>query len=170
MFQLAADEEVAIAASPHTVWEYRLDFTNLPAYNPAASNILRSCDGTGVGGPLGAGAVYRFDLDLGIGPHEVTLTVTDVLADRAVSAEMNAGLVARETFTVGPHDRGTEPGAGTSKSAASDAEHCIASLKLWIDVPDGTPLEATAQLLEGGRRQIRDELDAINEILSKPPK
>ena len=47
-----------------TVWAYRLDFANLPEYNPDVSTIYRVTDGTGKagGGAHGTGSRYTFDL------------------------------------------------------------------------------------------------------------
>ncbi len=48
------------------VWAYRLDFANLPAYNPDVSDVTRVHDGDasggGGGGVRGPGARYRFTL------------------------------------------------------------------------------------------------------------
>ncbi|MHB8317701.1 MAG: SRPBCC family protein [Acidimicrobiales bacterium] len=155
MFQLAAEEHVLIAAPAHTVWEYRLNFTNLPTYNPSASEVVRVNDGSGVAGPAGVGAAYEFVLNTDFGPHRVTLTVTDLIVDRVVSAEMNAGLVARELFRVEPYQ-------------AAGKDHSRVSLTLWLDLPEELEQDTTTPLLEGGRSQVRDELDAMERILSAP--
>ena len=45
MSELAAVEQVEIAAPLAEVWAYRLDFTNLPEYNPDVSGVERVADG-----------------------------------------------------------------------------------------------------------------------------
>ena len=57
----------ATFAAPVTArdaWLYRLDFANLPEYNPDVSGVARVQEGAadGVGGLLGPGARYTFRL------------------------------------------------------------------------------------------------------------
>jgi hypothetical protein len=151
--QLAGEEVVEIDAAPEVVWAYRLDFTSLPEYNPDVSGVTRVIDGTGAGGPAGAGARYEFSLATPVGAHAVSLTVTGVVADREVSAQMKGAMGAHETF-------GVEPiGAG----------RCRATLRLWLDLPPDLPAAQVGPVLENGRAQIRAELDGMQAILEARP-
>src|SRR5271165_2243067 len=140
MAELAAEEHVEIAAPANEVWAYRLDFTNLPEYNHDVSGVERVEDGSGAGGVAGAGARYAFRLAAEHGSHPVTLTVT---------AAMKGGMSANEVFRVEP------AGAG----------RCRATLSLWIDLPARLAADTALELLAGGRRQIRGELDAMQAVL-----
>lgn len=149
MLQLAGEETVEITAAPGRVWSYRLDFTRLPEYNPDVSDLVCLEEGPPEDGVPGTGSRYRFTLATAHGPHQVELVVEQVVAGREVTASMAGGLSARETFIVDPL-----PG-GRSR----------ATLTLAIDVPDGWPAGTVAGMLDGGRRQIRGELDAIRSVL-----
>ena len=153
MAELAAEEQVEIAASAAVVWAYRLDFTNLPAYNPDVSGVERVAAGSGPGGAAGVGARYAFDLATQRGPHPVTLAITGALENESVSASMAGGLAANETFVV------TALGEG----------RCRATLSLWLELPTGLAPEAARRLLAGGRAQIRGELDAMRSVLEAAP-
>lgn len=146
MRTLAGEEHVDIAVPPGTVWRYRLDFANLPAYNPHVSGLARVADGDGAGGPLGTGARYRFDLQTSEGPHPVELTVTEVVEPTTVAATMASAMSADEVFTVSPLDEAT-------------ASH--ATLILWLHLPDGLDETTSAAMLASGRAQIRSELDLM---------
>jgi len=149
MAELAAEERVEIDASAAHVWSYRLDFTNLPQYNPDVSAVTRATDGSGPGGAAGPGAHYRFNLSTPVGPHPVTLTVTAAIEDKEVRAEMAGGISARETFTV----------------EALGEKRCRATLSLWLDLPAGIGPESARRILAGGREQIRKELDLMEAVL-----
>ncbi len=149
MADLAGEERAEVAGSPEDVWRYRLDFTNLPAYNPDVTDLERTTAGGEPDG-LGAGAEYRFSLVTPRGSHPVTLSVTSVVAGREVSASMSGAMEAHETFVVEP------PSNGGSTVV----------LSLSLELPPGL-LEATrAGLLEQGRIQIRGELDAIAAVFA----
>lgn len=147
--ELAADETQHFDLPAHAIWQYRLDFDrHLPAYNPNVTEIALVTPGQGSGGDRGTGAVYHLRLTTGDASHPVTMTVTNVVQDEQVDATMEGERTAHETFTVAPDPGGTG---------------CTATLKLWLDLPEGveagTPL--AARILEGGRQQIRLELDGM---------
>ncbi len=150
MAALAGEERIEIDAPAADVWAYRLDFMNLPQYNPDVSAIERARDGSGPGGIAGAGAHYRFTLSTPVGPHPVTLTVTGVVEDREVRAEMAGGLSAHEVFVVD----------------ALGPTRCAATLSLWLDLPPSLDETVQADLLAGGRQQIRKELDLMGANLA----
>jgi Polyketide cyclase / dehydrase and lipid transport len=139
-----------VAASPMDVWRYRLDFTNLPAYNPDVTDLERTQRGGEPDG-LGPGARYAFNLSGPQGPHPVTLTVTSMDEGREVAATMNGALEARETFVVE-----AAPGGGSS-----------VTLTLFLELASGMPDGTRAALLEHGRLQIRKELDAIVAVFER---
>ena len=60
MAEVRYAEELEIEAPGEQLFAYRLDFENLPTYNPNVSN-LRRVDG---GSEPGPGAVYRFDITM----------------------------------------------------------------------------------------------------------
>lgn len=155
MPELAGEEHVKIAAPAAEVWAYRLRFANLPEYNPDVSDVQRVADGRGAGGEAGVGARYRFTLATAHGPHPVTLAVTGVTEGEEVSATMEGGLAATETFRVVPLAGG----------------ECRATLSLWLALPPGLPPETGRRLLAGGRDQIRAELDAMRAVFAgrRPP-
>ncbi len=149
MAELAGEERVEVAASPSDVWRYRLDFTNLPAYNPDVADLERTVRGGEPDG-LGPGAEYRFSLVTAQGSHPVTLAVTSVVSGREVSATMNGAMQAHETFVVQPADDGGS----------------TVTLSLFMELPPGLPESARSGLLEHGRLQIRGELDAIAAVFA----
>ncbi len=149
MSDQAAAETQTFDAPAHDVWLLRLDFTNLPRYNPAVHDVERRTEGSGAGGVAGAGAAYRFTLDTPAGPHPVTLTVTGAEEDRRVNADMAGAMTAHESFVITPLDTGG----------------CTAQLELWLDLPDGLDPATRDRMLEGGRREIRAELDAMKDVL-----
>jgi uncharacterized membrane protein len=149
MADLAANEHVEIAAPATAVWAYRLDFTNLPEYNPDVTGVERVEDGSGPGGVVGAGAHYRFTLTTVHGSHPVTLRVTGAVEGEEVRAAMEGGMSAHETFRVEP----------------IDDQRCRASLTLWIELPATIKSEMADKLLASGRRQIRGELDLMQAVL-----
>lgn len=141
--ELAGTETQDFAAGALEVWRYRLEFLNLPRYNPAVTEITLVTPGAGPGGDAGVGAAYHLTLQTEAGPHPVTMTVTGVEEGRRVDADMVGAMSANESFVVQPR-----PGGG-----------CTAALTLWLELPPGLSAETTAQLLAGGRAQIRLELD-----------
>jgi hypothetical protein len=145
----AAEERQRFAAPAHQVWAYRLDFTNLPEYNPDVSAVVRVAAGSGPGGDAGVGADYRFSLSTPGGPQPVRLTVTAAETGHRVDAEMEGGVAANESFVVLPD--------------GDDASEAV--LSLWVALPDGLDDVTRAAFLEHGRGQIRAELDQMARIL-----
>jgi uncharacterized protein YndB with AHSA1/START domain len=135
-------------APPDEVWAYRLDFTNLPHYNPDVHNLVRVTEG----GADGVGARYRFDLDAPGGPHPIDLRVTASVPGRVVAIEMDGALPARETMTVVPD---TDGEGGSTVAIA-----------LTLVLPDSVPASADESLIDSGARQVDDELTAMAAILA----
>jgi hypothetical protein len=137
-----------------TVWSYRLDFANLPEYNPDVSGLERVRHGTdgGVGGVCGPGARYTFDLADRHGPglsHRVELWTVGAVEPTLVAAGMSGGNEAYEEFVVRPRENGS----------------CEAVLTLWVTLPDGLPEEARAAAAAGSLEQITKELGLMKQIL-----
>jgi hypothetical protein len=143
--ELAGAERVEVAASAHDLWALRWDFRRLPEYNPHVGAVRR----TRVVGPGEAGGRYEFALATPDGERRVTLEVTESVTDRLVATAMLGALAADERFEVTP--------LGWHSSAAE--------LKLWLALPPGLDERRRSQLLEGGRLQIRQELDAMRALL-----
>ncbi len=137
-----------------TVWDYRLDFANLPAYNPDVSELERVRDGAagGVGGVCGPGARYTFNLADPRRPgliHRVELWTVDAVKPTLVAAGMAGGSDAYEEFIV-------RPGA---------AGGCEAVLTLWVTLPDELPEDAAAAAAAGSLEQITKELRLMKQLL-----
>jgi hypothetical protein len=155
-----AVESATFAATARQVWSFRLDFANLPRYNPDVTDVVRLHDGsgTGVGGALGPGARYRFNLAEPPRPgrpdrsHPVELWIVEAIEPSLVAAGMSGGNEAYEEFFV----RDLEGGG------------CTATLTLWVTLPEGLPDATTAAAAEMGRLQIRHELDLMGEVLQGP--
>jgi polyketide cyclase/dehydrase/lipid transport protein len=141
-----------IAASADDVWRYRLDFMNLPAYNPDVSDIERVSEGEpqAVGGALGAGARYTFKLADPRQPgatQPIELWIVDAKEPTLVAAGMSGD--AYEEFVVDPL------GAG----------HCEAVLSLWVTFPDGLDEATQAAAVAGALAQIEKEVQLMKENL-----
>jgi uncharacterized protein YndB with AHSA1/START domain len=154
MRELSTTVELRIAAPPHDIWAYRLDFLNLPHYNPSVQGMEQ----LELNGPDGTGARYRFDLDLGDGPHPIELVVTRVEPDHLVAIDMGGPLPAREEFTVSAPSRAEDAGPGTPPS-------CVVAIALTLLVPDAFPESADPGLVAGGRDQMRGELEQMAALL-----
>lgn len=131
---------------------YRLDFANLPEYNPDVSGVERveSGDVSGVGGVLGPGARYTFSLADPRGDrHPVELWLVDAVEPSLVAAGMDGGTEAYEEFVVG----GLEGGG------------CEATLTLWVTLPDGLPDDVGAAAAAGSLEQISKEVRLMKEVL-----
>ena len=105
MAEVTIAEGIEIAAPPEAVYDYRLDFTTLPAYNPHVSNMRRTDGGT----ELGTGAEYAFDLQLpgATEPIESPLRVLDARRPSMVTLETGPGFMAREVCTFDATEAGT---------------------------------------------------------------
>jgi hypothetical protein len=137
-----------------TVWRYRLDFSNLPGYNPDVSGVTRTGDGDpgGVGGVIGAGARYSFrlaDARAPGGSQGVELWLVDAVEPTMVSAGMIGGTEAYEEFVVRP----------------GDSDGCEATLTLWVALPSDLPDDVRAAAAAGSLEQIAKELRLMKEIL-----
>ena len=136
------------------VWSYRLDFANLPEYNPDVSGVERVTDaaGDGVGGVCGTGARYAFRLadvrQPGVS-HPVELWTVDAVQPTLVAAGMAGGSEAYEEFVVHPGEDGG----------------CEAVLTLWVTLPDGLSEDTVAAASAGSLAQITKELRLMKKVL-----
>lgn len=146
MRALSTRAERTIAARPRDVWAYRLDFLNLPRYNPNVSGIERSAEA----GPDGSGAVYRFELATPRGTQPVELRVTGSVPGELVAIELSGGLPAEERFTV---------------SAGADQATCVAAIELTLHAPDSVPEAEDEALVRSAAAQIDDELARMQVLL-----
>jgi uncharacterized protein YndB with AHSA1/START domain len=153
MRELSTTVELRIAAPPHDIWAYRLDFLNLSRYNPSVRDIRL----VEAGGPDGTGARYRFDLDMGGGSHPIDLEVTRVEPDHLVAIDMGGPLPAREEFTVAAPSPDEGSGPGTPP--------CLVAIALTLLVPDSFPTSADPGLVASGRHQMLGELEQMAAIL-----
>ena len=150
----------AAPVTPRDVWLYRLDFANLPEYNPDVSGVARVEVGAaeGAGGMLGTGARYTFRLadarQEGVS-HPVELWLVDVVEPSLVAAGMAGGSEAYEEFVVRAVDAGDALGGGG----------CEATLTLWVTLPDGLPDDVVAAAAAGSLEQIRKEVRLMKEVL-----
>ena len=153
----AAPTAVASAAfsvPPETVWAYRLDFANLPGYNPDVQGVTRVADGTGdaAGGVHGPGARYTFGLadPRRPGVHQtIELWTVEAVAPSLVAAAMSGGSEAYEEFVVEPLGGGG----------------CQATLTLWVTLPDGLPENVVVAAAAASLEQIRKELRLMKQVL-----
>jgi hypothetical protein len=142
------------AAPPETVWAYRLDFANLPAYNPDVSGVTRVADGAAgdVGGVHGPGARYTFALSDPRRPgttQPIELWIEEAVSPTLVTAAMSGGSDAYEEFVVRPlTDGGSE-----------------ATLTLWVTLPDGLSDEVVAAAAAGSLASISKELRLMQQNL-----
>lgn len=149
----------AVASAPfsvpaETVWRYRLDFSNLPQYNPDVSGVERVRDGAAdaVGGTLGPGARYAFGLADGRQPgtsNPIELWIIEAEEPTLVTAGMAGGNEAYEEFVIRPLDEG----------------HCEATLTLWLTLPDGLDERTLAAAAAGALGQIEKEVRLMKEVL-----
>jgi hypothetical protein len=139
-----------LAATPAEIWAYRLDFRNLPAYNPDVKNLERVVDGDADG----VGATYRFELVSPRGAFPVELEVTRTEPDRVVAIEMRGALPAAEVFTVEALD------------ADGDQPRSSVTVALTLRIPDEYPADSDDSLLASGIRQLDDELEAMGNALA----
>jgi len=149
-----ATERFSVPAD--AVWSYRLDFANLPEYNPDVSGVERVHDGAdnGVGGLCGPGARYTFRLADARQPgvsHPVELWTVDAVQPTLVAAGMAGGSEAYEEFVVHPHEDGG----------------CEAILTLWVTLPDGLSDDTVAAASAGSLAQITKELRLMKEVLER---
>ena len=147
----------AAPVTPRDVWLYRLDFANLPEYNPDVSGVVRVQEGEagGVGGILGPGARYTFRLSdarqegASRVSQPVELWLVDAAEPTLVAAGMAGGSEAYEEFVV----------------RASDGGGCEATLTLWVTMPDGLPDDVVTAAAAASLEQIRKEVRLMKEVL-----
>ena len=155
-------EPTAVATAVFTVpaedvWAYRLDFANLPGYNPDVRDVTRVADGEGdaAAGVLGAGARYTFGLADPRRPgryQPIELWTVEAVAPTLVAAGMSGGSDAYEEFVVAPLPEGG----------------CEATLTLWVTLPDGLPDDIVAAAAAGSQDQISKELRLMKQVLEGP--
>ena len=136
------------------VWSYRLDFANLPAYNPDVSGVTRVADGGAgdVGGVHGPGARYTFGLSDPRQPgvtHPIELWIEEAVSPTLVTAAMSGASDAYEEFVVQPLDGGG----------------CQATLTLWVSLPDGLSADVVAAAAAGSFESISMELRLMQQVL-----
>ncbi len=136
------------------VWLYRLDFANLPEYNPDVSGVERVHDGRpdGVGGIHGPGARYTFSLADARRPgvrQPVELWTVEAVRPTLVAAGMAGGNEAYEEFAVRPLEGGG----------------CEAVLTLWVALPDGLTDDVITAAAAGSLEQISKELRLMQQVL-----
>jgi uncharacterized protein YndB with AHSA1/START domain len=154
MRRLSTQAERHIAAAPHDIWAYRVDFLHLPEYNPSVRGIEQLAHS----GPDGSGAHYRFELIAEDGSHPVDLRVIRSVPGQLVAIELGGELPAEEEFTVSA----PEPGSPCEDASTGG---CQVAIALTLLVPDTIPTVADPQLLDSGTRQIGDELERMAERL-----
>ena len=135
------------------VWQYRLDFSNLPEYNPDVRDLTRTQEGEAIraGGTNGPGARYSFTLadPRNPGGQPVELWIIDAVHPTMVAAGMKGGTEAYEEFVVVPQ-----------------GEHaCEATLMLWILLPEGLGDDVLAAASASGLAQIEKEMLLMKEAL-----
>jgi hypothetical protein len=140
-----------------TVWQYRLDFSNLPDYNPDVSNLTQTQEGQSIrgGDTHGAGARYSFTMadSQNAKGQAVELWIIDAVHPTMVAAGMKGGSEAYEEFVVLPQ-----------------GEHaCEATLMLWILLPDGLSDDVAAAASASGLAQIEKEMRLMKQALEGRP-
>jgi hypothetical protein len=149
----SAVASATFAVPAEAVWQYRLDFSNLPEYNPDVSNLTRTQEGQPIraGGTNGPGARYSFTMADPQSPagQPVELWIIDAVHPTMVAAGMKGGSEAYEEFVVLPQ-----------------GEHaCEATLMLWILLPDGLSDDVAAAASASGLAQIEKEMQLMKEAL-----
>jgi Polyketide cyclase / dehydrase and lipid transport len=139
------------------VWAYRLDFANLPSYNPDVRGVTRIADGgtDHAGGVHGPGARYTFGLadPRRPGAHvPIELWTEEAVAPTLVAAGMSGGSDAYEEFVVRPMDGGG----------------CEATLTLWVTLPEGLSEDVRAAAAAGSLDSISKELRLMKQVLEGP--
>jgi hypothetical protein len=141
----------AFTVPAERVWAYRLDFANLPEYNPDVSGVTRVADGTGHDA-RGVGARYTFGLadPRRPGTHvPIELWTVEAVPPTLVAAGMSGGSDAYEEFVVRPLDGGG----------------CEATLTLWVTLPAGLSEDIRAAAAAGSLDSISKELHLMKQVL-----
>jgi hypothetical protein len=146
-----AEASATFSVDADVVWAYRLNFDNLPEYNPDVSELSRVNDGEGIGGIHGPGARYQFELadprKLGV-THAVELWTEEVIEPSLVSAGMRGPNDAYEEFVVRERPGG-----------------CEATLTLWVSLPPGLSDSVLEAAAAGSRAQLEKELTLMKRVL-----
>jgi len=134
-----------IAAPPAVVWAYRLDFGNLPAYNPDVSELRQV---TGVG--AGVGSRYEFLVKIGLTRMRSSLLVREATEPSSITVQIESVVRATEVCRFEPEGAGTRVTFDTA-----------------IHVPGGAlgALLAWPLVVPSGRRQTRRELVLMRRAL-----
>jgi hypothetical protein len=150
----SAVASATFSVSAEAVWSYRLDFSNLPHYNPDVSDVTQTQEGQPIrgGGTHGPGARYSFTMvdprTPGAG-QPVELWIVDAVHPTLVAAGMKGASEAYEEFVVLPQG----------------AEACDATLMLWLALPDGLTDDAYQAAAASGLAQIEKEMRLMKEAL-----
>ena len=139
-----AEESVLIDAPAEVVWAYRLDYRNLPAYNPNVTD-LEVLGGTE---EPGVGTRYRFNVDVGRGPAPCVLTVRESVPNERIVNDMAADIDASEVCTFVPEGGGTR-----------------FSIAMTSTLPEGVEPPVLEAATASGHAQLRLELDNVKRIL-----
>jgi hypothetical protein len=138
-------EQIRIEAPPRVVYAYRLDFSNLPDYNPSVVDFRQTRGG------LGVGAEYEFRVRIaGFYRVPVRLVVVEADEPRLIVVALEAMFDAVERCRFEPD------GDGTLLTVATAIETRGGPLAPLIDRLFAIPT---------GRRQVRRELQLMRRAL-----
>ncbi|MCE7884637.1 MAG: SRPBCC family protein [Actinobacteria bacterium ATB1] len=139
-------EKRLIRASIRDVYEYRLDFTNLPDYNHDVTQLTQTT------GERGVGAAYRFRIKvLALRPW-AELLVTEVVPPRRITVD----IAVRPLFDVTEVCEFDEVSEGTNVVFTITVRTGLGPLAVPVDRLFTVPR---------GRGQLRRELDLISQQL-----
>jgi polyketide cyclase/dehydrase/lipid transport protein len=146
MAEIRYEESILIAAEPERVFDYRIDFTTLPQYNPNVSNLRRVDAGTG----HEAGAEYVFNLQMAGAPEpiESPLRLTTVERPTSFSYDTGPGFMAEGLCTFEAKEGGT-----------------LVTLGYTLRFPGEVDDAAAEQMAAMGREDSRMELQNMKKIL-----
>jgi hypothetical protein len=138
-------EEIRVAAPPGVAYAYRLDFSNLPDYNPKVADLRQT------GGGVGVGAAYEFRVRIaGLYRAPVRLRVVEANEPSLIVVELDALFNGVEQCRFEPD------GAGT-----------LLTFTTTIETKGGplAPLLDRLFVIPSGRRQVRGELQLMRRAL-----
>jgi carbon monoxide dehydrogenase subunit G len=145
MAEVRYTEHIDIAASPESVYAYRLDFDNLPAYVPAVGSDYKRTDG---GREPGVGASCSFTSLTDYGEIPGTLAVAEADAPKKIVFDGDFGLKVRETMTFTPVEGGTR-----------------VDIEYVVTVPDDLDDSGRRFIEDSGRKPAKIELENMKRIL-----
>jgi hypothetical protein len=139
-------ESTLINVAPERAFDFRLDFANLPDYNPNVSNLRRVADGANDG----VGAEYVFDLQLAGAPDpiESPLRITSVDRPNRFTYDTGPGWMAKGDCTFEAKDGGT-----------------LVSLRYTLVFPGEVDDATSKAMSDSGRGESRIELENMKKIL-----